>query len=115
MSAIILPWPPAALSGNARLHWGQKARATRKYRADAKLCTLAAKPTVPAEGEIALTIRFVPPHNRMDRANYPAMVKAGLDGIADGLQVNDKRFNPTFEFSAPEKPGHVLVTIGGAA
>lgn len=115
MTAITLPWPPAALSSNARSHWAQKARATKTYRRQAELCTLAAKPTVPAEGEIAMTIRFVPPNNRMDRANMPSMLKAGLDGVADGLKVNDRRFVPSFEFAEPCKPGHVVITIGEAA
>lgn len=111
---IILPWPPSALSSNARGHWAKRARATAKYRDDARLCTLAAKPRVPDEGEIALTIRFVPPHNRFDRANYPAMLKAGLDGIADALGVNDRRFVPRFSYDEPQKPGRVEVTIGAA-
>lgn len=108
---ITLPWPPAALSSNARGHWTTRARATRKYRDDARLCTLAAKPSVPAEGEIALTIRFVPPHRRFDPANYPAMAKAGIDGIADALKVNDKRFAPVWTYAEPEKPGRVEVTF----
>lgn len=109
---IVLPWPPAALSSNSRGHWGAKARATAKYRNDARLCTLAAKPTVPpAEGDIALTIRCVPPHNRFDRANYPAMLKAGLDGMSDALKTNDRRFKPAYTYADPEKPGRVEVTI----
>jgi hypothetical protein len=27
-----------------------------------------------------------------------ASIKAGLDGLADALKVNDKRFLPTFKF-----------------
>lgn len=108
---IILPWPPAALSSNSRCHWAKKARATAKYRSDARLCTLAAKPSVPAEGDIALTVCFVPPHNRFDVANLPAMLKAGLDGLADGLKVNDRRFVPQWTYAAPEKPGRVIITV----
>lgn len=108
---IVLPWPPAALSSNARVHHMVKARATKKYRADARLCTLAAKPTVPAEGEIALTIRFVPPHNRYDIANLPGMIKAGIDGLADGLKTNDRRFKPNYEYAPPKRPGCVVVTF----
>lgn len=108
---ITLPWPPASLSSNARGHWATKARATKKYRDDARLCTLAAKPTIPAEGEIALTIHFVPPHNRYDRANYPAMLKAGLDGVADALKVNDRRFVPQYAYGSAEKPGRVEITV----
>lgn len=108
---ITLPWPPAALSSNARSHWATKARATKKYRGDAKLCALAAKPQIPSEGEIALTIRFVPPHRRFDRVNLPAMLKAGFDGLADALKVDDRRFVPTYTYAEPEKPGRVEVTV----
>lgn len=111
---IVLPWPPSALSSNARGHWSKRSRATAKYRDDARLCTLAAKVSVPAEGDIGLTIRFVPPNNRMDRANYPAMLKAGLDGVADALRVNDRRFVPSFTYADPEKPGRVEVTVEAA-
>jgi Holliday junction resolvase RusA-like endonuclease len=108
---ITLPWPPASLSSNARGHWATKSRATKKYRAEAALCTMAAKPIVPAEGEIALTIRFVPPHNRGDVVNYPALLKAGLDGVADALKVNDKRFAPQYLYAPAEKPGRVEITV----
>lgn len=111
MTSIILPWPPAALSSNARVHWTKRARATRKYRDDARLCTLAAKPTIPATGDIAIAVRFVPPHGRYDRANMAAMAKAGLDGIADALGVNDRRFDPSFSYADPEKPGRVEITV----
>lgn len=111
MSLVVLPWPPSALSSNARGHWAKRARATRKYRDDARLATLAAKVPVPPEGEIALTVRFVPPHNRGDRANWPAMVKAGIDGLADALGCNDKRFVPAWTYAEPEKPGRVEITV----
>lgn len=39
-----------------------------------------------------------------------ASMKAGLDGIADALNVNDKRFLPTFKFS-DETLGKVVVEI----
>lgn len=111
MTLITLPWPPAALSSNARIHWAKRARATRKYRDDAFLCAKAAKPAVPAGGDIAIAVRFIPPHGRFDRANLPAMAKAGIDGIADALGTNDRRFKPVFSYAEPEKPGRVEVTI----
>lgn len=115
MTPIILSWPPRDLSSNARVHWAKKARATRKYRDDARLCTLAAKPTVPAEGCVALNIVFVPPHNRGDAANYPASIKAGIDGISDALGINDRRFVPNYAYAPAEKPGRVEITVEAAA
>jgi len=111
MTVIVLPFPPAGLSGHAKGHWRTKAALTKKHREWGRLATLEAKATAPAEGDIALHVRFVPPHNRGDRTNYPARLKASLDGIADALGVNDRRFIPTFTFAPAEKPGRVEITI----
>jgi len=39
-----------------------------------------------------------------------ASIKAGLDGVADGLKINDKQFLPTFVFSEEVK-GMVTIEI----
>jgi crossover junction endodeoxyribonuclease RusA len=114
MTPIILPWPPSSLSGHAKGGWHTKAAATRKQREWARLATLEAKPTVPAVGDIALNIRFVPPDRRGDRTNFANRIKAGIDGIAEALGVNDARFLPSYEFSPPAKPGQVIVTLEAA-
>ena len=37
---------------------------------------------------------FIPPDKRSyDRDNLVARMKAGIDGLADALRINDKRFN----------------------
>lgn len=110
---IVLPFPPASLSGHTAGHWRAKAAATKKYREWARLATLAAAPTVPATGDIRLHIRFVPPDRRGDRTNFANRLKAGIDGIAQALGINDARFLPSYEFSEPEKPGQVIVTFPG--
>lgn len=111
---IVLPFPPASLSGHAKGHWRAKASETAKHRLWAAQATQAAKPIVPETGDIAIHVRFVPPDRRSDRGNFPVRMKAYFDGIADALKVNDRRFLPSFEFAEPEKPGRVIVTVGGA-
>ena len=111
---IELPFPPASLSGHAKGHWRAKAAETKKHRAWAHQATLAAKPTVPAAGDIGLHIHFIPPDRRSDRTNFPNRCKPYIDGIADALGVNDKRFNPRFTFGEPCKPGQVIVTVEAA-
>jgi Holliday junction resolvase RusA-like endonuclease len=116
-SVIVLPWPPASLSGHANGHWRTKAAITRKYRETALYATKAVKPSVPATGDILVTIEFVPPNRRSDRANYPNRVKAYLDGIAEALGVNDRRFLPSYIFRDPEhrsSPGCVIITLEAA-
>lgn len=111
---ITLPFPPSSLSGHAKGHWRSKSGPTAKHREWARLATLAAAPSVPSEGDILVTMRFVPPDRRGDRTNYPNRMKAYLDGIADALGVNDARFLPRYEFAAPEKPGRVEVSVSEA-
>ena len=37
---------------------------------------------------------FIPPDKRSyDRDNLVARMKSGIDGLADALRINDKRFN----------------------
>lgn len=107
----MLPFPPASLSGHAKGHWRAKAVETKKHREWARLATLEARPTVPAEGDIRIHIRFVPPDRRGDRTNFANRAKGLIDGIAQALGVNDARFLPSYEYAAPEKPGRVEVTF----
>lgn len=109
---IVLPFPPASLSGHAKGHWRSKSGPTAQYRAWAHTATLAAKYTVPAEGDINVHVTFYPPDRRGDRVNFPIRMKPIFDGIADALKVNDSRFVPHFYFCAPEKPGRIEVRIG---
>src|SRR4051812_11373764 len=95
MMELRLPWPPKELSQNARVHWSVKARATKSYRKAAWALALAAKLKAPTEGKIYVQCVFQPPKNwsHGDEDNLLARMKAGFDGIADALKVNDSRFH----------------------
>ena len=108
---IVLPFPSSALEGHNNGNRYAKAPVVRQHREWARLATLAAKPKVSAEGDITVTVRFVPPNNRGDRINYPIRLKPIYDGIADALGVNDKRFVPMFIFAEPEAPGRVEIWL----
>lgn len=108
---IVLPWPDATLSGHHNTHWRTFAPIKAKHRAWAKAATLAARPTVPDDGDIRVHFRFIPPDRRGDRMNYPNRLKPYADGMAEAMRVNDRRFLPSYEFCAPEKPGRVEVGI----
>ncbi len=108
---ILLHWPPASLSGHTAGHWRSKSGPTAKHREWARLATLAADVSIPATGDIRIHIRFVPPDRRGDRTNFANRCKPLFDGMADALGVNDARFLPSYEFSAPEAPGCVIVTL----
>lgn len=115
MSTITLPFPPSSLSGHAKGHWRSKSEPTAKHRGWAKAATLAARPSVPVEGDIRIHVRFVPPDRRGDRTNYPNRLKPYFDGIADALKVNDARFLPSYEFCEPAKPGRVEFIVSPGA
>lgn len=109
---IQLPFPPASLSGHNTGHWRTKSALVKKHREWAKYAALEAAIPVPDEGDIPIRITFVPPNRRGDRTNYPNRVKPFLDGIADALQVNDRRFLPSYHFAEPKMPGMVIVEVG---
>ena len=115
---ITLPWPDKRLSPNARVHYMALYRAKAKAKDDAWTLTREVCPTkadreaFAGEGPIPLIISITPPDKRKrDRDNMQYMLKAALDGIALGLDVDDYRFHPTYHFSAPEKPGRIEVAL----
>jgi hypothetical protein len=112
VSLIVLPFPPASLSGHAKGHWRAKAEATRKHRNWARLATMDAKVRgLPEAGDIKIHVRLIPPDRRGDRTNFANRMKPYFDGVADALGVNDARFLPSYEFAEPSKPGRVELSI----
>ena len=99
MIEIVLGWPPTDLSPNARKHWAVVAKAKRQYRKD---CFSVSKEqlkkykniTDNIHEKLVLEMTFIPPDRRSyDRDNLVARMKSGIDGLADALRINDKRFN----------------------
>lgn len=109
---LILPWPPAACSPNARGHWSKKSRAAKGYRAACHLLARQARITAPA-GEALLMLEFVPPdRRRRDDDNLLAMFKAGRDGLAEALGIDDNVFTTQIRVSKETiKGGAVRVRI----
>lgn len=97
---VQLPWPPAALSPNARQHPLSLARAKKRYR---HLCwgvaleqrtAERARVLLAGDERIGLRLEFQPPQRRSyDRDNLVSRMKAGIDGLADALQIDDGRFD----------------------
>ena len=92
MTRLILPWPPKDLSPNSRVHWARKARAAKAYK---KACHVIAKASgvkIDWDGEVYFWINFYPPDKReRDDDNLIAAFKAGRDGMAEALGIDDKR------------------------
>lgn len=122
MLRVVLPWPDKRLTPNAkrRKHWSSYRVAGNDDREKARLLTFSAMSKAgyfqrdfPLEPDrIPLTIRFIPPDRRhRDDDSMIGAFKHMRDGIALALKVNDRRFQPTYEFGEPEKPGRVEVGL----
>lgn len=104
-----LPWFPKELNPNARKHWAVVARYKKDYR---QICYFLAKeagikPTV----LMRVVITFYKPSNRhMDLDNCLAAIKAGLDGLADAMKVDDRHFKLTVSM-AEELGGYIMVEV----
>lgn len=108
---ILLPWPAKALSPNARGHWSQKSRAAKSYRMQ---CFLFAKKAglVAPTGRILLQLEFLPPTSRRrDDDNLLASFKAGRDGLADALGIDDSLFVSQVQIGEVHPGGAVRVTL----
>lgn len=107
-------WPPRVLNPNARVHWSKKSRAARAYRMQCRVfahnALLHQRPIL--QGRMVLELVFRPPdQRRRDDDNLIAAFKAGRDGIADALSVDDGVFVTQFEVGAPIAGGAVEVAI----
>ncbi len=112
MSKITLPWPPKQLSPNAREHWSVKAKYAKAYRMTCFALCIEAKLQKPeTAGRLHLWVDFFPPDRRgRDDDNMVAAFKAGRDGIADALGIDDKRFI-CHPFVSDEIGGMVKISV----
>jgi hypothetical protein len=92
MIVVRLVLPPRALSPNARVHWGQRARAVERYRIHAMRQTiLAAGYKRGWARATAQAYFFWKTNRRRDIANAEAMLKPAYDGIVDAGLIPDDR------------------------
>ncbi|MDQ3653674.1 MAG: hypothetical protein M3457_01165 [Chloroflexota bacterium] len=112
--------PPRELSPNARVHWRTRATAAKATRDAATLVTrsLLARSTRPAFLDdpvlvVDIEIMWGSGRKRHDTDNATGMMKSGLDGIADGLGVNDRAFRlgTLTQGFATDRAGYVVVVI----
>ena len=89
-----LPWPPKELSPNARLHWAKLAKAKKAYRAECAYLAIAQGIRKVEADKLHLSLTFFAPTRRAyDLDNALARMKAGLDGLADVLGVDDSKWS----------------------
>ncbi|MEW6460392.1 MAG: endodeoxyribonuclease RusA [Pseudomonadota bacterium] len=108
---VMLPWPVSALSPNARGHWSKRSRAAKAYRMQCFLFARKAGLVAPA-GRILLQLEFLPPTaRRRDDDNLLASFKAGRDGLADALGIDDSVFVSQVQIGTVHPGGAVRVTL----
>ena len=113
MTYIDLPWPGTALSPNSRVHWAKLAKAKKLYRNMCWALTLEQEARVTGDGPLRLEVTFYRPTRRSyDVDNLLARCKAGLDGVCDALEIDDKRFATVVVRVAEETGGYVRLHIG---
>jgi crossover junction endodeoxyribonuclease RusA len=114
---IKLPYPPSALNPNKRLHWAVKRKHTQAYRQKCMLmvwnqigCQQLREFVIGYIGDFKVSITFHKPDNRKrDDDNIIASFKAGRDGVADALSVDDNRFEVSYKVSKENVKGGLVV------
>lgn len=106
---VTLPWPPKELNPNKRLHWSKKAPITKAYKEACWALCKEAGLTLPMAGAAPLYIAlrtsakelpryhlwidfFAPDRRHRDDDNCIQSFKAGRDGVALALGINDSQF-----------------------
>lgn len=110
---IDLIWPPRVLHPNSRPHWAAKAKAVRSYREYAEVMAMASHLKIDGTKKLHLHAIFYPPSKRrFDVDGLLSSIKAGIDGISDGLGINDYAFrSASIEIGDPIKGGGVRIEI----
>jgi crossover junction endodeoxyribonuclease RusA len=108
------PWPARELSPNARGHWSRAARAKRHQRALwASLAHQAGLGGVRGLGMAwEVHLAFAAPCRRArDLDNLLAACKAGLDGLADAMGVDDRHWRISIDRADPAPGGRVEIEV----
>ena len=87
---VTLPWPPKELNPNQlrRLHWAVRSKHMSAYKEACYWLTKEAG--MKAVERPLLVVEFYPPNKRRrDVDNCLAACKAGIDGVAEALGIDD--------------------------
>lgn len=94
---IVLPWPARDLHPNARVHWARRGKAAKAARRMGWAAAIeAGLPRVqwPQHRLHVWIDAFPPDRRRRDADGLLSALKSALDGIADAMGVDDRRFVP---------------------
>jgi crossover junction endodeoxyribonuclease RusA len=110
---ITVSYPDKILNPNEKSHFHKKAPFKKAHRNEGYWQAQKHGVILP-EQKHHVTLIFYPPDNKpRDLDNALASMKSAIDGIADGLGINDKYFRPiTIDFGdADKKNPRVVISI----
>lgn len=115
---LVLPWPSKDLSPNARVHWRDKAKATKAARQLAVVLAFEAgwrdACLPPGRLHLWIDIYQAPGKKLPDDDNMLGRCKAYRDGIAQVLGIDDRRFKSHPDVKHERRPGgQVVMRITG--
>lgn len=115
MNELVLPWPSRDLHPNSRGHWSKRAKAAKAARQSGFVLAREAgwrEMTLP-DGPLHLWIDGYPTdRRRRDADGLLSSLKPWLDGIADSMGIDDRRFVPHPRvMSEVRKGGEVRIRI----
>ena len=111
---LYLPWPDKKLASNSRVHWAVKAKAVKAARKLAYWQAFEAGVTPEKTGiEPEIFVEYWPKHRRFDPQNVPHALKAYIDGVADALESDDRRFRVHYPavFAGTRPNGEIIFRI----
>lgn len=110
------PFPPSGLTPHAKGGWRKKAALTKKYReACADEAMVQGLRGVTAE-TVHVRVTIHRPNRRRDYQNCISCFKAGIDGIADVIGIDDRNWRIEFVEGELRRPdGLVVVEIAPVA
>ncbi|MCC6480309.1 MAG: hypothetical protein IT552_14020 [Sphingomonadaceae bacterium] len=109
---IVLPFPPSSLTPHAKGYWRAKHAATKAYRALCAQEAMAQGLRQVSAKAIRARVTLHRPNLRRDYQNCISCFKAGVDGLADRIGVDDRYWKIDFVDGELDRPkGRVVVEI----
>lgn len=109
---VTLPWPSSKLTPHAKGNWYSKSEATKGARWMARITAMKAGVHLPTP-DCSIYVELYPSAYRGDVHNMPGRLKAYIDGIADAMGCDDRRFKIHWpvEWAGKRNPGAVVFRI----
>lgn len=109
---LMLPFPDPILNPNVHVHWGKKNKARVAAREAGYYLALEKGVKLNADSRYHVTLVFCPPDQRArDLDNLSSAMKSALDGMCQGLGINDKMIRPVPDWGPQVAGGKVEITI----